>query len=295
MALSMTSFGQGSAQEGDWQCDVRVKSVNSRYLEIHFQHGKVFDPMQGEFRHRVAEHIFRGKVHVQIDLVRGDRPGMNLSLDEAVFRSYAQDLARLSACPGDDLPVEAYLALLKMPGVYRNQEDHIDGKAFVPPVMAALNQALLAHRQGAQREGAILLQAMDADLRAFAGVLDSLEGHLPQLEQAYRQRLRRRLEKELDRGDWDANRVLQEIALFVDKTDVTEEVVRLRSHLQGLDELLQAADDKPLGKEVDFFLQEMHREVNTIGSKIQDPDVTPLVVEMKKRIEQCREQVQNLA
>lgn len=295
MAVSMTSFGQGRAQSQGWLCDVRLSSVNSRFLEIHLHLPRALEASQGELRKLIQEIIFRGKVSLKIAYAQEESPGHQLTLNEEAVASYVKDLERISGCSRNEMTLESFLEIIKMPDAYDKSGERVPQDVALALASEALLTALEMHRTGAQREGEALVSAMRSDLHILVESLEAIRACLPDLEKAYRERLETRLNREIDSGQWDENRLTQEILLFVDKTDIAEELVRLDTHCQGLVRLLDDASPRPLGKEMDFFLQEMNREVNTIGSKIQDPDITPRVVEMKKRIEQCREQVQNLA
>lgn len=295
MVLSMTSFGQGCAQAQEWQCEASIKSVNSRYLEIHLHLPQCLETQHAHFRRRINEEVFRGKLSVRFEFTRFDDLHRQINLNESVIKAYIEDFSKISGLKTEEIPAGVYIALLGMPNVYEKIADDLPEELAKELALAALNDALRDHRMGAKREGELLQKAVEDDLKGIKKALRHIDQRLPKIEKDYKERLRFRLDKELDKGLWDELRLHQEIALFVEKTDIAEEVVRLESHVDGLVKLFAQEEFRAIGKEADFFLQEMNREANTIGSKIQDPEVTPFVVEIKKHIEQCRQQVQNIA
>jgi uncharacterized protein (TIGR00255 family) len=290
MIRSMTGFGSGRGNAGGEDLDVEVRSVNHKYCEVKVRVPRELAPLELEAAKAVRERLARGGIDVTVrrpGQASGLAPRVDVALAESYARAYGEIQARLG------LPGAVTLAeVLSADGVVRLEERAVDVDAARTALRSALGAALDALVAMRVQEG----DALARDLRGRLDVVEALVTQaaqlVPQSIEHHRKRLAERVQ-ELTRGiPLDASRLAQEVALFADRTDVAEEVTRLRSHLAQVRALLGSAE--PAGRKLDFLVQEMHREVNTIGSKSQSAEIATLVVAAKAEIERMREQVQNV-
>jgi len=286
----MTGFGAGRGAVNGEEVDVEVRSVNHKYCEVKVRLPRELSALEHEVVRAVKDRLARGGVDVAVrrnasgSLVA---PRVDLGLAESYARAFADVQARLG------LPGSITLAdVISAEGVVRLDERPIDlelvGEALRRAVSAALAQ-LLAMRS---REGEALSRDLSDRLKELEVLVARVAALAPQAVEQYRTRLAERI-AELARGlPVDPARLAQEVAVFADRTDVAEEITRLRSHLAQVRSLLGTSD--PAGRKLDFLVQEMHREANTIGSKSQNADMAAVVVALKAEIERMREQVQNV-
>ena len=285
---SMTGFGSGSAVWEGRAVAVQVNSVNRRGLDLTVALPDGWDALEAPIAEAVRRVVLRGKVHVAVEIEEG--AGAPAWDDAAIGRTLAR-LRELAAAQG--VPFQPTAELL---WDIARSAGGAGASAVVEEARPAVEQALAAALRGL---GAMRAREGEALLVDFLGRLEKVHGHVeavaqraPQVAPAYREQLLQRLRTsglELDPGD---ERVLKEIALFADRVDVTEEITRLRSHLGQLRDLLRG--DGEVGRKADFLLQEIGREVNTIGSKGNDLAISQRVLECKNELERIREQMANV-
>jgi uncharacterized protein (TIGR00255 family) len=288
----MTGYGQAAFEVEGAGFEVELRSVNHRHLDVKARLPRGLAGFEGELRAQVAERIARGKVDLTVRATSGAALADTVELDLAVAERYLAAAAALRArhdVPGD-LDVRA---LLGLPGVARVVERELGEDAARSALRSALAAALDSALAMRAAEGA----ALDRELRGRLARLDELvhaiEARAELVQRAVRDRLRKRAEQLRDEtGLLDEARLHQEVVWAADRLDVTEECVRLRSHVAQFRGLLDASG--PAGRRLDFLLQEMGREANTIGSKSADAPVAHDVVELKTELERIREQVQNV-
>ncbi len=290
MIRSMTGFGAGKGASADEEIVVEVRSVNHKYCEVKVRMPRELAALEHEAVRAVKERLARGGVDVAVRRTAAGSlvaPRVDVPLAESDARAFAEVQARLS------LPGQVTLAdIIHAEGVVRLDERTVDlelvGEALRRAVGAALTQ-LLAMRA---REGEALARDLGTRLDELERLVGRVSELAPQAVEQYRARLSERI-AELTRGlPVEPARLAQEVAVFADRTDVAEEITRLRSHVAQVRALLGATE--PSGRKLDFLVQEMHREANTIGSKSQHGDIAGLVVALKAEIERMREQVQNV-
>jgi uncharacterized protein (TIGR00255 family) len=290
MIRSMTGFGAGRAAVGGEELDVEARSVNHKFCEVKVRLPRELSALEMEVVRVVKDRLARGGVEVSIRR-GGAAASFAPRVDAALAESYARAFAEIQARLG--LPGHVQLAdVIAADGVVKLEEREVDQDAAREALRRALAPALDALVAMRAREG----EALARDLAGRLDVVDSAVGRVaelvPRSVEHHRTRLAERV-AELSRGvPVDPARIAQEVALFADRTDVTEEVTRLRSHLGQARALLTVAE--PAGRKLDFIVQEMHREANTIGSKSQSAEIAGLVVTLKAEIERMREQVQNV-
>jgi uncharacterized protein (TIGR00255 family) len=286
----MTGFGAGHGAAGGEELDVEVRSVNHKFCEVKVRLPRELAALEIEVAKSVKERLARGGVEVAVRRP-GSGAGLAPRVDVALAESYARAFHEIQARLG--LPGAVTLAeILGADGVVRLEERTVSAEAAREALRRGLGAALDALAEMRAREGEALARDLAARLDLVEASVARVAALVPQVVEHHRARLAERV-LELTRGvALDPARLAQEVALLADRTDVTEEMTRLHSHLAQARALLGLAE--PAGRKLDFLVQEMHREVNTIGSKAQSAEIAALVVSMKVEIERMREQVQNV-
>jgi len=286
MTRSMTAFTRQETQASWGSLVWEIRSVNHRYLEPHLRLPDSLRELEGNLREKLRKSLSRGKVECTLRFVP-ETQQQNLSVDRdyaAQLIAAAEDVRRLMS---DSQPLSP-LEVLRWPGVLRESE--LDMAAVKLAARALFDQALTDLAQGRQREGADLALLVEQRLEAIDRVVVEVRNRLPQILQAQRDNLRTRLSELLT--EIDETRIEQEIALLAQKADVDEELDRLSTHVQEVRRVLKQKD--PIGRRLDFLMQELNREANTLSSKSIVTDTTQCAVELKVLIEQMREQIQNI-
>jgi uncharacterized protein (TIGR00255 family) len=292
MALSMTGCGEGVAVDGGTTCRVEIRGVNNKQLKVSFRAREGHAALEGRIEAALRRRIRRGTVHVTLD-VSGDAATAARRLDPAQLEAYLDQLEDF--CARHSLPVPRTVdALLTLPGILLDASPDTSAIEASWPLVARAVEAALDRFDGMRRaEGAALAADMRATCAEIAALAATIRGRVPEVVAAYRDRLFERVTKLLaERGTTVTEADLaREVVLVADRTDITEEIVRLESHVAQFDRLLD--DDSP-GRPLDFLAQELGREANTIASKSLDVSIAHAVVEIKTRIERLREQAQNI-
>jgi uncharacterized protein (TIGR00255 family) len=289
MIRSMTGFGAGHGASGGEEVDVEVRSVNHKFCEVKVRAPRELAALELDAAKTVKDRLARGGVDVSL---RRPLPGAAVAprVDLALAESYARAFAEVAGRLG--LPGPALSDVIGAEGVVRLEERAVDVESAREALRGALAAALDALVAMRAREGEALGRDLAGRLARVEALVARVAELVPAALVAHEARLRERVE-ELARGvAVDPARLAQEIAILADRTDVTEEITRLRSHVAQVRALLASAE--PAGRKLDFLVQEMHREVNTIGSKSQSAEIAAAVVEMKAEVERMREQVQNV-
>ncbi len=290
MIRSMTGFGAGRGQGGGEEIDVEVRSVNHKFCEVKARLPRELAALEPELVRAVKERLARGGVEVTVrrSAARGAlAPRVDHLLASEYARAFAEVRERLQ------LPGPVTLAdVLSAEGVVGLEERAADLETARAAASQALAQALGALTAMREREGSALARDLEGRLATVEALVARIEVLAPQSIEHFRARLAERIQ-ELTRGlAPDPVRLATEVALFADRMDVTEEMTRLRSHVAQMRSLM--AGGEPSGRKMDFLVQEMHREANTIGSKSQSAEIAAGVVSLKAEVERMREQVQNV-
>jgi len=287
---SMTGFGRGAHTGAAYRVQVEIRSVNHRYREIVARVPRELPGLEEPIRARVAGEVARGRVDVFVtaEALPGTR---TTRIDTKLARRYHDALEALGRELGVAGGVELSL-LASLPGVIALEEGAADTEACWRDVAPALDQALAALGAMRRAEGAALAADLEAAAERLGRRVEEVEARAPLVVEAYRARLVQRIQDLAGDVSVDPDRLAAEVVVFADRADLTEELVRLRSHLAQFRAALGV--DEPVGRKLDFLLQEMNREVNTIGAKAHDAELAGTVVEMKTEIERMREQVQNV-
>ncbi len=293
MILSMTGFGSAASQEGGTTVAVEVKTVNHRFLDTHVRLGREYASLETEIQQVVRSLIGRGRVDVNVT-IRSAAPA-ELLIDSEMARAYIAAAGRLAQefQFADGLELKT---LLTLPGVVQDRDvkltEETPDVALREAVIASLRQALQSVMEMRRREGEALKADMVCYLSSIAEKNKSIKVLLPSTVEEYRSKLEERLAQLLTQKALDPQRLAQEVAILAERSDVSEEIARLDSHVAQYHELLEST--KEAGKKLDFLLQEMQREVNTILSKTGNLEITRLGIAIKADIEKLREQVQNV-
>lgn len=288
---SMTGFGRGEAAfEGrTWIAEVRT--VNHRYLDLRILLPRPYAALEDRVRSAAASHHDRGRVEISLQLQGEEADGLFLAVNTDLARQYHRCLQQLNNEFGLDDKVRL-ADMLTLRDLISQQEQNLDPDREWPGISAALGLAFEECSRMREQEGRLLKEDLAKRLAGFAATVGAIEQKLPEILQQRQEELKNRITRLLDGVDLDPMRLAQETAILADKCDVTEELVRLRSHISQFAGFLDS--DEPVGRRLDFLLQEFLREVNTMASKISNAGVAHLNVEMKNEIEKLREQVQNL-
>jgi uncharacterized protein (TIGR00255 family) len=291
MIKSMTGYGRAETAIQGRSFVVETKSVNHRFLEISLRMPSVLFPLELDFKKKIGEKFKRGRIEVfiRLEAENADVPGANLNLE--VVRNYLAVLQRLK----DEFKLAGEVNLQMLVG-FRDifsqpAEDELSAD-ILNHITGLLGEALTMLLKMRQDEGSAMYNDMEQRLAVINDTLKVINARAPQVVMEYQKRLVERI-KELTAGCvLDESRLAQEVAIMADKSDITEEIVRLESHISQFTALLQSEEAE--GKKIDFLLQEMNREINTIGSKSNDAEIARQVIEVKSELSKLREQAQNI-
>ncbi len=291
MVRSMTGYGRGTASDGNMTVTVELKSVNHRFFECSIKAPRQFSFFEDKLKSYLQSRIARGKVDVFVSFERGAVSTETVTVNEALAESVVNAMRSIAEKynVSDDVSATAVAAVS---GVFTVTSGQLDEEATGNIILSAASDAVDAFIAARETEGARLAADVISKSENILQFVEIVEKRSPETVVLYRERLENRIKELLQSASVDEQRVLTETALFADKIAVDEETVRLRSHIAHLNEMFKAAG--PIGKKLDFIVQEMNRETNTIGSKCQDIDISRVVVDMKSEIEKIREQIQNI-
>jgi len=290
----MTGYGRGKLDNEQREITAEVRSVNHRYLDITVKAPKVYGFLEDPVKKAAAAAISRGKVDIYISVREKDGGNIEITPNLPVIEGYLSALEQIGGAYPARLKKEAVSAveLFALPDVLNVDKKEVEESVLVSQVLDALSQALSMHSEMRSQEGKHLCEDIGYRGRLIGQMVGQIELRSPDCVSEYRERLSARMTELLDGSDFAQQRILTEAAIYADKISVTEEIVRLKSHLQQLSKMLEAKS--AVGRKLDFLVQELNREANTIGSKANDFAIASHVVDMKAEIEKIREQVQNL-
>jgi uncharacterized protein (TIGR00255 family) len=291
MLKSMTGFGTGRSRAGDEEISVEARAVNHKHLEVKVRLPRELAALEAAVVKAVRARCARGAVDVAVRRSGSTLSGAVPTVDPAMARAWREALRTVSrAAELADTPTANQIA--GQPGVVRMEEPVTDLAVAEGALERALAESLDALVAARVREG----KALEADLSARLQRVATLAGEVatlaPRTVETYRARLQERVADLLKGSPVDEARLVQEVALFAERTDVAEEATRLQAHLEAFRGFLESSE--PAGRRMDFLVQEMHREVNTTGSKSQSTEISTRIVELKAELERIREQVQNV-
>ena len=291
MINSMTGFGRERMILNNREIIVEVRSVNNRFCEFSARTPRNYGYLDERLKALFKSQITRGKVEVSVSIYKQEGADAEIAINKTIAEGYIKALRSVKDefSLSDDLSLSS---IMRLPDIFTVVKTEDDEEEIWRDVNEVANGALAHFLEMRKTEGAKLYDDVLSRLAVIEGNVGRIEERSPKVNDEYRDRLFARLKEVLQDTNIDEQRVLTEAAVFADKTAVDEETVRLRSHIAQFRGLLDAKD--PVGRKLDFLVQELNREVNTIGSKCQDITITKMVVDMKAEIEKIREQIQNI-
>ncbi len=290
MIKSMTGFGRGKYEKDGRNYSIDIKSVNHKYSDIGIRMPRILNPFEDRIRKKMAETILRGKIDVFVNFENYSNIGNTIHFNLELAKEYVKGLEELAKETGVEYNMDV-MALAKMPEILKIEEDESE-EILGKELMLALDEALKNFVQMREVEGQKLIQDMEKRMAWIEEKVNEIEKYSGTLVKEYMQKLESRVKELMDAKVVDENRLAQEIAIFSDKSSIEEELTRLKSHIMQFRNFLK--ENSPIGKKFDFLIQEMNREINTIGSKANCLEITNRVIEVKTEIENIREQVQNI-
>jgi len=291
MIKSMTGYGSGKAEAGAKTFTVEIKSVNSRYSDFSIKMPRIYTFMEDAIRKTASARINRGKVDIYVNVETNGEDDSVVKVNTALAREYLAGLKTLS----EELEVSSNATaetFLRIPDVFTVDKADVDEEIISNAIISALNEALDGFDTMRIAEGEKLVADLKEHLSFIANATAEVEKRSPEIVTEYRKRIEERMRDILGSATYDETRLLTEVAIFSDKVNVNEETVRLRSHVDQFTKMLDEGGS--VGRKIDFLIQEMNREINTIGSKSNDLDIARIVIDVKAEIEKLREQIQNV-
>ncbi|MCD7776251.1 MAG: YicC family protein [Firmicutes bacterium] len=295
MINSMTAFGRAVGTSGGKRYTVEIKSVNGRFLDVSVKYPRQYGFVEPLIKAHISEHgILRGKVDVYLGVDVFEAKGVTVALDGELSESYIKALCELRDKFGlkDDISV---MSVASYRDIFVTSAAEEDMNAEWDAIKSVLDEALKSYTEMSAAEGERLADDMKVKLSSIRDDTAKIKETSEENIKGYPERLTERIKSLLDSADVEISeqRILTEAAIFADKASIDEELVRLDSHISAFFDILNGED--AVGRKLDFLVQEMNREINTIGSKSQNTDIAHLVVDVKCTIEKLREQIQNLA
>jgi len=289
----MTGYGRGECSQDGFKVTAELGAVNRRQSEISVNLPREMEMLETQIRDVINREIARGRVTARIGIhTANGRLSAQAHINLPLAKAYTTELGKLAK----QLKLSGDVTLdqvLRAPGVFQTDEELVDAEAIWPAVEKALRQALTALLKMREREGGHLARDLTARVGVMRRAMEKIQKQAPQTAENHRQQLLTRIRAAgLENIPPDDERLLKEVVLFADRSDISEELTRLQSHFQQFEDCRQAKE--PVGRTLDFLAQEMNREINTIGSKANDSVVAREVVTLKAELEKFREQAQNV-
>ena len=291
MLHSMTGFGRAAGKVMDREVTVELRSVNNRFREVVVRSSKAYAALEESIKKVVAGRVARGRLDLWMQVNESENRQQSLSVDMALAKAYRDIMERLKS--ELNLSGEVTLPqLIQFKDVIGFQDETLDLDAFLEGLTPVLNEALDKLVLMRQTEGQAIAADFQNRLTRMSAWVDEITSRQVGMVEEIKNKLEARIKALTEGLELDQGRLMQEVAYLVDRSDITEELVRLRSHFEQFDAVLQT--EGAVGRRLDFLLQEINREVNTIGSKTGDVATTNMVVDLKNELEKIREQVQNV-
>jgi uncharacterized protein (TIGR00255 family) len=288
----MTGYGWGESSQDGYKITVELNSVNRKQGEVSIVLPREFELLESQLRDLINKRIARGRLTARVALHAGEQAVAQVKVNQALAEAYAAEFARLAKKLQLTGPIP-FEVILRTPGVLVTEEPVTQAEHFWPALQQAATQALDALVRMREREGEHLAKDLRARISALRKAVNRVSKQAPKVQERYRQQLVERVRNAgLPNVVIDDERVLKELVLFADRSDISEELSRLESHFQQFDDCTQS--DEPIGRTLDFLAQEMNREINTVGSKANDGLISRQVVILKTELEKFREQAQNV-
>lgn len=289
MAVSMTGYGRSKKDSGQGSITVEIKTVNHRFSEFQIRMPRQLMHIEDKIKKKLNRHIKRGRIEVFITVDGDVLASRKVNVDWELLDEYYQYITAIQA--KYQIQTELSIGDVIREELIGIEENESGNEEMSQLVLSAAEEACLQLMQMRKAEGDELERDLRSHLSLLSNSVSKLRENAPKVAQLYQERLHKRMKEFLD-GQVDEPRILTEVAVFADKADISEELIRLQSHISQFEHTLQLTD--PAGRKLDFILQEMNREANTIGSKANSADIAAEVVEIKSLLEKMKEQVQNI-
>ncbi|ETI66903.1 YicC/YloC family endoribonuclease [Neobacillus vireti] len=290
MVFSMTGFGRGKAESDSFSVNVEVKTVNHRFCEMNIRLPRQLLKIEDKIKKRLNQHIRRGRVEVYVSVEGEGVVTRTVHVDWKLVEEYYQFIKQAH----EKFGIEGTITLqdlLNRTDLLHIEESEAGNEELENLVLTATEEAVTLLKEMRRAEGEELKKDLLAMLSQLEGNVFELQKFAPFVVQSFKDRLTKRMQ-EFTNGQIDETRILTEVAVFADKADINEEITRLKSHIQQFMQTIN--EPEPIGRKLDFLVQEMNREANTIGSKANDSNIAKRVVEIKSLLEKLKEQVQNI-
>jgi uncharacterized protein (TIGR00255 family) len=291
MNKSMTGYGHARYEDDQYAISVEVKTLNSKFLDVNIRLPKAFSNKELEVRNIISEQLERGKVSLVIDFLNKKEATTKVNINKGLFKQYYEILKSLSDDVGsknDDI----FRLSMQFPEVMETLEDDANREKEWGVILPIVREAIHQCNEFRSKEGAVLTESLKASVLSIKHNLEGIKELEPERIQRIKTRLNDNLKDFVAREELDVNRLEQELIYYIEKLDINEEIVRLDSHINYFNEILETS--RSMGKKMNFISQEMGREINTIGSKSNDAPMQKLVVNMKEELEKIKEQLLNL-
>lgn len=287
----MTGFGRGQTEENGYQVTCEIKGVNHRFFDPYIRMSRRYNSLEENIKEELKKYVNRGRLELNINIEKTGESQRNIKVDNELAIAYYGYLKELA----EKLDISAEIKIIdlfRLPEVVSLKEQEEDLEQLWPVLQSTINMAMVSLVNMRIKEGQNLERDILYRNGLISAITEKLELRSPAVSGEYAAKLRQRIAEWIPADQLDEQRLMQEVAIFADKSNITEEIVRLKSHIQHMEELMGSRE--PVGRKGDFLLQEMFREINTIGSKANDLDMNRLVVDAKAELEKIREQIQNI-
>lgn len=291
MLRSMTGYGRGKYEKDFREYSVEIKSVNNRYSDVLIKTPRNLSFLEETIKKLISNSIVRGKVEVFITFANNSDKGRNIAINSELAKKYIEEMKKLAEETNINSNIEV-IDVMKMPDVLNTKLDEEDEKIITEELVQCTNEAIKSFIEMRETEGEKIKEDLEERAKFISEKIDKINSISTGLVKEYIVKLERRVNELLKPNLIDEARLAQEIVLYSDKCSVEEEITRMRSHISQFLNLLNK--DTSNGKRIDFLIQEMNRETNTIGSKANNLDITNYVVDIKTELENIREQIQNI-
>lgn len=287
----MTGFGRSQVIDSGYQITCEVRTVNHRFLDPNIRISRRYNILEERIKEELKKFVSRGRLEISINIEKTEESVRNIKLDKDLaiaYHNYLKDLA-------DNLGISPEISVIdifRLPEVFNLQDDEEDMEVVWQVLKEAINNAMQSVLEMRSREGRNLAADISSRNKYILSLVEKLEERSPVVTREYVEKLKTRIQELMDHEAVDEQRILTEAAIFADKVNITEEIVRLKSHVSHLDELLEVGE--AVGRKCDFLIQEMFREINTVASKANDLEISRVVVDVKAELEKIREQLQNI-
>lgn len=289
---SMTGLGVASGANQDFEIGLKVQSVNSRYLDINIRMPSTYNEFEAELRDEMRKSVSRGKVDAYLDIRDLREDGVEPKVNLPLAKAYLDAVEQLPGAKQLNRTVNA-ADLLSYPHLLKLEPRQLDdAESFRKLLIGVMSDAMKQLRGSREKEAARLVEDMSVRMKKCSDMLDDIDSLSEDIKSGYKQKIQERITELLESEDLDEGRLEQEVAFLVDRSDITEELVRFRSHAESFHDIISKGGEA--GKKLDFLMQELNREINTIGSKSKSAEINRSVVDVKAELEKVREQVQNI-